>query len=76
MPAAVRTVAAKGRKVFVLLAQCPVDACMSRAKARALSDGRYVPIEVIKSKEGMPEKALEATIATGNLRTTTWKSDA
>lgn len=67
LPKSVRRLRGLGRRVYVLLAQCPVDLCLGRVQDRALSTGRFVPLDLVKSKEGVPEQALTAAIATKKL---------
>ncbi|MFF2606890.1 zeta toxin family protein [Arthrobacter koreensis] len=67
LPALITRLRNQRRKVFVLQSQCAVQECIRRAKVRALETGRLVPPELIAAKEGVPEKAMDAAIATGKL---------
>lgn len=65
LPPLIRRLRRLKRRVYVLQASCETSTCVQRAKSRALSSGRFVPIDVIHSKEGVPERTLEAVRATG-----------
>ncbi|WP_311215123.1 MULTISPECIES: zeta toxin family protein [unclassified Arthrobacter] len=67
LPQMVTRLRRNGRRVFVLHASCATETCMQRAKVRALQTGRLVPLWMIESKRGMPERALEAAKSTGKL---------
>lgn len=67
LPGLVESLTIKGRRVYVLQADCPLDVCLDRVRTRALSSGRYVPLDVVRSKVGFPERALEAAIEGGQL---------
>ena len=63
LPAAVRAVRSAGRRVYLLLTQCPVEACVERVMRRAVTDGRFVPPAFVRSKMGVPRAALEAALS-------------
>lgn len=65
LPATVESLAQAGRKCFLLLTECPVEVCQLRAMRRAVTTGRFVPLELIESKEGVPREALNAALTTG-----------
>jgi hypothetical protein len=66
LPRVVRRLAAAGRAVYLLMTECPLGVCITRAMRRALEPGgRYVPISVIEDKDGVPRAALKAALATG-----------
>ncbi|WP_314324212.1 zeta toxin family protein [Paenarthrobacter ilicis] len=63
LPPLVRRLRRLKRRVYILQASCETSTCVQRAKSRALTNGRFVPLEVILSKEGVPERTLEAVKA-------------
>lgn len=64
---AIRGLAAEGRRSFVLLADCPVATCEERVKRRTVENGRYVPVELVRAKAGVPRSALDIAVADGLL---------
>lgn len=63
-----RTVAAlreQGRDSYLLVAACDPMVCRRRVMERALGNGRFVPVELVDAKVGVPDAALEAAVATG-----------
>ncbi|POH75363.1 hypothetical protein CVS27_01820 [Arthrobacter glacialis] len=67
IPDTVKRVAGQGRRVYVMLASCPLEECVRRVKTRAVETGRYVDLGFVRSKDGAPERALRAAIDTGVL---------
>ncbi|KQS67593.1 zeta toxin family protein [Modestobacter sp. Leaf380] len=68
LPEVVNRLASTGRDVFILMSECPVEICVSRAMDRAVKPGgRYVPLSVIRSKVGVPRAALVAALRTGSV---------
>lgn len=65
LPATVAACRSWGSRVFLLLAECPTEACVERAMRRAVIDGRYVPLDYIRAKEGVPRQALDVALAEG-----------
>jgi len=62
----VKEFAATGRAVYVLMTECSPDLCEDRVMRRAVEPGgRYVPLEVVRAKIGVPRAALEGALATG-----------
>jgi hypothetical protein len=67
LPEVVQSLTGRGRRVFILLAQCDESICIERAKQRALTEGRYVPLSIIQAKVGAPESAFQAALDTKEL---------
>jgi hypothetical protein len=53
-----------GRTIVVLCSDIPIAVAEQRAKERALTDGRYVPIAYLRSCVGRPQAALQNALAT------------
>ncbi|MGY1855402.1 hypothetical protein [Modestobacter sp. SYSU DS0290] len=66
LPGVVRKLVDQGRTVYILMTECPVDVCVARAMKRAIQpEGRFVDPDLIRKKEGVPQAALTAALATG-----------
>lgn len=66
LPGVVRKLVDQGRTVYLLMTECPIDVCIARAMQRAVQpEGRLVGLEFIRTKEGVPQAALTAALATG-----------
>ena len=58
LPATVTALRAQGRDCYVLLADCDPAECRRRVMQRALGNGRFVPVELVDAKVGVPDTAL------------------
>lgn len=67
LPPLIQKLRQADRPVYVLQASCKVETCIARAMSRALETGRFVPSVLIRKKDGVPEKALEAAKETQQL---------
>ncbi|QYB01429.1 zeta toxin family protein [Rhodococcus sp. USK10] len=52
-----------GYRVYVLVAQCPIDQAIRRIKKRAIDTGRFVDVGYVESVGGRPKRALDAILA-------------
>ncbi len=59
----VRSLAARGYRLHLLLATCPLEERMERIKRRALTSGRFVSLEFAASVGDRPLRAYEAAKA-------------
>jgi hypothetical protein len=66
-PRVVDSLAAAGAEVHVLVTEIDLEEALRRVKRRALTTGRVVAPAVVASKSGLPRKALDACLATGNV---------
>ncbi|MDO9378651.1 MAG: zeta toxin family protein [Nocardioidaceae bacterium] len=64
LPGSVTALAERGWTVFVLVTQCSADEAVIRATRRALSDGRYTPLDLIWGSNLRPVRALNAALRT------------
>lgn len=67
LPRTVNALAAEGRSCFILMTRCPVEECRRRVMHRAVTSGRFVPVDLVDAKAGAPEEALHAALDTGSV---------
>lgn len=60
---------ARGYTIVALCAEVPIAIAEERAKLRALSEGRHVPIGYLRGVAGRPREALDAALAISGLVT-------
>lgn len=67
LPPLVIQLAEWGWEVYVLRAELTPEVCVERVMERALTNGRFVPPELVLDSAGRPEAALLAALATKRL---------
>jgi hypothetical protein len=65
LPLEAQALVTLGYAVHVLAASVEIDIAVDRVAQRCVATGRYVSLDYLRSKEGVPEQALAALLASG-----------